>query len=100
MGLLYSMANNLIKLSVLHFYQAVFPNQKFGYTVYLVTALTLAYWFGHIMTTFLLRQPFEYNRNKITISAHCGDRMAGYLFTGIANILVHVIVVALPLPLL
>ncbi|KAF2260595.1 hypothetical protein CC78DRAFT_472559, partial [Lojkania enalia] len=89
-----------IKLSVLHFYQAIFPGRKLVYIVYSIAVLTLAYWFGTVMTAFLICRPFEYNWNKITIPGHCGDLMAYYLSTGIVNLLIDIIIVGLPLPLL
>jgi hypothetical protein len=89
----------LIKISVLHFYKSIFRNQKLAWAVYAVGTLTLMYWLGTVLAAFLICQPFAYNWNKM-IAGHCGNTLAYYLSTGIVNLLIDVMIVALPLPIL
>lgn len=57
----------------------------------------MAYWLGTVLTAFLICRPFQYNWDK-TISGSCGDTLPYYLSTAIINLLIDVMIVALPLP--
>ena len=98
--LLWPTANTLVKISVLHFYIKVFSVRTLARCAYALGGLTLAYWFSTVMTAFLICRPFAYNWDKVTINGHCGDVSTYYLSTAIVNLLIDVLIVALPLPLL
>ncbi|KAF2649439.1 hypothetical protein K491DRAFT_549366, partial [Lophiostoma macrostomum CBS 122681] len=98
--LLWPTANTLVKISMLHLYKTLFRNKKMDYVVYMVGALTVSYWLATVITAFTICRPFAYNWNKITIAGRCGDIVAYYLSTAILNLLIDVVIVALPLPIL
>jgi hypothetical protein len=68
--------------------------------IYTLGSLTLLNWVSTIIVAFAICRPFEYNWNKFTIVGKCGDTSAYYLSTGIVNLIIDVMIVALPLPTL
>ena len=98
--LLWPTANTFVKFSVLHFYKSIFRNQSIEFAIYLTAGLTFCYWLATIFGAFFLCRPFEFNWNKLIVDGTCGDLIKYYLSTGIVNLLIDVIIVALPLPVL
>ncbi|KAK0515948.1 hypothetical protein JMJ35_001982 [Cladonia borealis] len=93
-------ANTLVKISVLHFYTKIFNTRMLASSAYAIGAVTLAFWLSTVMTAFLICRPFAFNWDKLMTNGYCGNLSAYYLSTGIVNLLIDVIIVALPLPLL
>ncbi|KAF2678721.1 hypothetical protein K458DRAFT_316154, partial [Lentithecium fluviatile CBS 122367] len=98
--LLWPTANTLVKISMLHLYKTIFRNKEMDHAVYIVGALTMSYWLATVITALTICRPFAYNWNKFTITGHCGDLVAYYLSTAMMNLLIDVVIVALPLPIL
>jgi hypothetical protein len=62
-------------------------------------AVSIGYFWSVFLEAFLLCRPVTYNWNK-TITGTCADVALAYLFAGISNLLIDLIIVALPLPML
>lgn len=90
-------ATSFIKLSILHFYAVTFqPHRKTVFTSYVLAALTVGYGLGTFFMAFALCHPFRSGWH-VTAQGHCGD---GYFPAAIVNLLIDVMIIALPLPCL
>ncbi|KAL8854497.1 MAG: hypothetical protein Q9221_000768 [Calogaya cf. arnoldii] len=86
------------KLSILFFYNRLFPYRTF-YIVSLVTGIaSILWWIGLMLTAFLHCRPFAYNWDKSIRNGHCvNDKTVGYTITSI-NIIGDLVVLILPIP--
>lgn len=93
------MANTTVKLSILHLYIRIFPDPIFRKMCYITAALSLAYFVMVFAETFAFCRPISYNWDK-SIEGRCIDPTLAYLFAGITNFFLEVIIVILPMPML
>lgn len=63
-------------------------------------ALVVAYWFGSIIRICFLCEPITYLWDKKTANGTCLNIIAAYLSISAINLILDIIVVALPMPLL
>jgi hypothetical protein len=92
-------ANTAVKISILHLYITIFPNRLFTRICYGTMAVSIGYFCSVFLEAFLLCTPVTYNWNK-TVTGSCANVALAYLFAGITNLLIDLIIVALPLPML
>ncbi|KAI4100346.1 MAG: hypothetical protein LQ339_005519 [Xanthoria mediterranea] len=86
------------KLSILFFYNRLFPYRTF-YMVSLITGIvSILWWVGLMLTAFLHCRPFSYNWDRSIPNGHCvNDNLVGYTITSI-NIVGDLVVLILPIP--
>ncbi|KAL8634910.1 MAG: hypothetical protein Q9226_009414, partial [Calogaya cf. arnoldii] len=86
------------KLSILFFYNRLFPYRTF-YIVSLITGIaSILWWIGLMLTSFLHCRPFVYNWDKSIPNGYCvNDNLVGYTITSI-NIVGDLVVLILPIP--
>ncbi|KAL8667558.1 MAG: hypothetical protein Q9168_007229 [Polycauliona sp. 1 TL-2023] len=86
------------KLSILFFYNRLFPYRTF-YLVSLITGIaSILWWIGLMITAFLHCRPFAYNWDRSIPGGHCSnDKLVGYTITSI-NIVTDLVVLVLPIP--
>ena len=86
------------KLSILFFYNRLFPYRTF-YMVSLITGIvSILWWMGLMLTAFLHCRPFAYNWDRSIPNGHCvDDNLVGYTITSI-NIVGDLVVLILPIP--
>ncbi|KAL8884651.1 MAG: hypothetical protein Q9215_007353 [Flavoplaca cf. flavocitrina] len=86
------------KLSILFFYNRLFPYRTF-YIVSLATGIvSILWWVGLMLTAFLHCQPFAYNWDRSIPNGHCvNDNTVGYTITSV-NIVTDLVVLVLPIP--
>ncbi|KAI4269949.1 MAG: hypothetical protein L6R38_007281 [Xanthoria sp. 2 TBL-2021] len=86
------------KLSILFFYNRLFPYRTF-YIVSLITGIaSILWWIGLMLTAFLHCRPFAYNWDRSIPNGHCvNDNLIGYTITSI-NIVGDLVVLILPIP--
>ncbi|KAL8993916.1 MAG: hypothetical protein Q9169_005990 [Polycauliona sp. 2 TL-2023] len=86
------------KLSILFFYNRLFPYRTF-YIVSLITGVaSILWWIGLILTAFLHCRPFAYNWDRSIPNGHCtDDNLIGYTITSF-NIVTDLVVLVLPIP--
>ncbi|KAI0854457.1 hypothetical protein F5Y00DRAFT_267616 [Daldinia vernicosa] len=99
---LWTVANSLIKISILHFYVTIFPNRRFHILCYIVMGLIAANAVCVLVRMFFFCTPFEatWNPDLFTANraAHCINLNAAYLIDPIINMVFDIIVFFLPLP--
>ena len=62
-------------------------------------ALNVLLWIGSFIEDLTVCQPLSYTWNE-SIPGHCGDILAGYVFSAIINVILDVAVIFLPMPVL
>lgn len=98
-GILWIVANTLIKVSILHFYNAVFGVNKIFRNVNLtLAAVVVCFGFGVILQEFLLCRPFAKTWDPL-LPGVCGSSSATILAEAIINMLLDIAILSLPLPL-
>lgn len=68
--------------------------------VYGVMALVMAYWLSTILRMFFLCSPFAYSWDKTIPNGTCVNLEAAYLSVSIINLILDIMVIALPMPML
>ncbi|KAL8810886.1 MAG: hypothetical protein Q9200_002234 [Gallowayella weberi] len=86
------------KLSILFFYNRLFPSRTF-HLVSLVTIIaSILWWVGVILTSFLHCRPFAYYWDRSIPGGYCvNDNLIGYTITSF-NIVTDLVVLVLPIP--
>ena len=78
----------------------VFPPKSFRVGSYIVLGLSCTYWVIAILFAFLNCHPFSYTWDKSQPGGHCADYQGGTLGFGIANLILDLTIIILPLPYL
>lgn len=95
----WSAANTLVKLSILHFYLTIFGLRNvFRYATYIVVAFVLSFGVGLILQAFLICRPFDKVWDPL-LPGTCGSSKASFLADGIVNIIIDLTMIILPMPL-
>ena len=99
--LLYYCAQTLIKLSLLLLYNRVFGvGRPFRIALYVAGALTISWWLAAFIDTIFQCIPVQYSWNMDMKNGRCQDIRAAALGTGISNLILDVLLLALPLPMI
>ena len=85
---------------MMHLYLSIIPTKDLRYVVYGVMALTISYWGGTIVPSFLLCSPVIYEWDRTTLSGTCVNVAAFSLIAAVINLVLNIIVIALPMPVL
>lgn len=93
-------ANTCVKLSILHLYKQIFPIRKFRIVVYAVMLLVVAYWTSTIVRMFFLCSPLAFYWDKSIQGGTCLNTSATSLSVSVINLILDLIVIALPMPML
>ncbi|KAL8715376.1 MAG: hypothetical protein Q9220_000709 [cf. Caloplaca sp. 1 TL-2023] len=93
-------SNTLVKLSIMHLYIQIFRIRTFRRVVYGVMALTISYWLSTVIRSFFLCTPLAYTWDRLHYTGSCVHLPAAYLSVSIINLILDVIVIALPMPML
>ena len=97
--MLWALAIACIKLSLLVFYISIFRTRIFVAAAYMFAALSISLMLAVVLATMLMCRPLSYNWDK-SEKGTCGHKTALYIGGGIANLLVDVSLVVLPMPML
>ena len=97
--MLWALAIACIKLSLLAFYISIFRVQIFVTSAYVIAALAISLMVGVIFANMLICHPRSYNWDR-SEKGTCGHTTAPYLGSSIANLLIDVSIVVLPMPML
>lgn len=92
-------ANCCAKISMLHLYITLFWTKEFKLVASAVIGLVAAYWFTTIVLMFFLCTPFRYLWDK-TIQGTCINLPAAWLSVSIINMILDLIIIAMPMPML
>lgn len=96
---LYFLNAVLTKTSLLFLYYRIFGVVKyFRYALWASAFVVLAYWIPTTILAFLGCTPFERNWDK-SIPGSCVNLVAFFRWNGICNLLIDVLILALPLPM-
>ena len=93
----WTLSTSAIKVALLLLYARVFPSKRFKIVVYIMIGVVTAYCLGCLITFFANCQPFEANFAPGMPGVHCGNPQAGWLGTGLANILTDIAILSLPM---
>ena len=98
-GVLWALSIACIKLSVLAFYVSIFRVPIFVASAYVIAALSISLMAAVVFTNLLICRPLSYNWDR-SEKGSCGQTTALYLGSSIANLLIDVTIVVLPMPML
>ena len=93
----WSLSNAFVKFSILDLYTKIFPSKTFHRACYAVMILTSCNTLVIILETFLVCRPFAFNWDKTIANGRCADVRAAFVAAGLANVIIDVIVVVLPI---
>lgn len=94
---LYGICMGSIKTSLMLFYTRIFGKKRsFRISTIVVMIIVWLWAISVILETFLLCRPLAYNLD-ITIDGVCGERNATYVVAGTLNLLMDLMVMALPI---
>ncbi|KAL8677798.1 MAG: hypothetical protein Q9186_005805 [Xanthomendoza sp. 1 TL-2023] len=86
------------KLSILLFYNRLFPFRTFHLVSLITIIASILWWVGVMLTAFLHCRPFAYYWDRSIPGGHCvNDNLIGYTITSF-NIVTDLIVLILPIP--
>ncbi|KAI0171451.1 hypothetical protein BJ166DRAFT_589517 [Pestalotiopsis sp. NC0098] len=97
MEVLYAILITLVKLSVIVMYRRVFPTTMVLRGTYVLYALTIAWFIAVILVTFLQCTPLNGMWEIFTVQSTCMDKMGLFLGNAIPNLIIDVLILALPL---
>lgn len=97
---MWSIANMLIKLSILDLYAWIFREKWLQHTAHVLMALAVLYSAAATLEIFLICQPLASFWNPMIPGGHCGNLRQAWLAVGITNLLLDVFTILLPLPVL
>lgn len=98
-GILWIVANTLIKVSILHFYNAVFGiNITFRSVNFTLAAVVVCFGFSVFLQELLLCRPFAKTWNPL-LPGVCGSSSTTILAEAIINMLLDIAILSLPMPL-
>lgn len=89
-----------IKISIVHLYGQIFRKRWFRMTTYLLMALSVMYSVSATLEIFLVCQPLAFSWNTSIPGGHCGNLKKAWLAVAVANLLIDLAIVLLPLPVL
>ncbi|KAL8799507.1 MAG: hypothetical protein Q9182_005845 [Xanthomendoza sp. 2 TL-2023] len=86
------------KLSILFFYNRLFPFRTFHVVSLITIIASILWWVGVILTSFLHCRPFAYYWDRSIPGGYCvNDNVIGYTITSF-NIVTDLVVLVLPIP--
>jgi hypothetical protein len=86
------------KLAVLYLYQQVFSTPRYRKVILVTTGLIVAYFVACFIAIFAICRPFAFNWDQSIAGGRCANIMASYRYISIANIVIDLILLALPMP--
>ena len=96
-ALSWTFSTSAIKVSLLLLYIRVFPQRPFRYTAYGLMVVVALYCIGCVIFYVGNCRPIEANWIHGLPGSTCGNQQAGWLGTGIANIITDVAILSLPM---
>ena len=93
----WTLSTSAIKISLLLLYIRVFPGRPFRFTAYALMGMVAMYCIGSITFFLGICRPIESNWILNFQGATCGNQKAGWLGTGVANLLTDVAILSLPM---
>jgi hypothetical protein len=97
---LWGFATTAVKISIIHLYMTMFPGLRFRRVCYATMVLALCYFVSVIVETLAMCKPVQFNWDK-TIKGHCiKNAPTAYIVAAVSNLLIDVIIVAMPVPVL
>ena len=96
-ALSWTFSTSAIKISLLLLYIRVFPQRAFRLTAYALMGVVAVYCVGCVIFYVGNCRPIQANWTPDLPGAVCGKQQAGWLGTGIANIITDVVILSLPM---
>jgi hypothetical protein len=93
----WTFCTSTIKISLLLLYARIFPQRPFRLATFSLVGLVAIYCIGCLIFFLANCRPFAANFNPHLPGAVCGNQQAGWLGTGIANIVTDVLILSLPM---
>ena len=88
------------KLVILCLYMHIFSiNRRYRIATYFIGVIILLSWLACLITSFAICTPFAYYWNHKP-GGHCGDVIAVWAYSGVANIATDLMMLVVPLPAL
>lgn len=98
---MYFCAQALVKISILLLYHRLFGVDKwFRLTLRVAGALTVMWWIAAFLDTMFQCEPIQAIWDKSIQNAKCQDIRASALGTGIANMILDIMFLIIPLPMI
>jgi hypothetical protein len=95
----WGLATTAVKLSIIHLYMNMFPSPKFRRVCYATMTVTTLYFLSVIVETFAFCKPVQFTWDK-TVNGSCAKNAnIGYIIAALSNLLIDVVVVAMPIPI-
>ena len=99
--LLYYCAQTTIKLAILLLYNRVFGvNRKFRMALYVYGALVVMWWVASFLDTIFMCTPVQASWDKSIQNARCQNIRNAALATGVSNLILDIMILAMPLPVI
>jgi hypothetical protein len=86
------------KLAVLYLYQQIFSTPRYRKAILATTGLIMVDFIACFVTIFAICRPFAFSWDPSIIGGKCANVMASYRYVSIANIIIDLILLALPIP--
>ncbi|KAI2473633.1 hypothetical protein F4781DRAFT_139552 [Annulohypoxylon bovei var. microspora] len=97
---LYAASLGLIKISVILMFTRTFFSRYFVLAAKAAIALTVAWMLLIVLVNLLMCQPIETNWDLRTPGGFCGDQKAAFASVGIVDVVNHLVILMLPLPMI
>ncbi|KAI1414723.1 hypothetical protein F5Y13DRAFT_197276 [Hypoxylon sp. FL1857] len=97
---LYAASLGLIKISVILMFMRLFFDHRFRFAAKATIALTIAWVLLTILVELLICQPIEMNWNFRKPTGTCGDQKAALVSVGVVNVINHLAILMLPMPMI
>ena len=99
--LLYYCAQTMIKMSLLlMYYRTSLVNERFRIAIYAAGTLTIIWFLASFLDTIFQCKPIEASWNHSIPNAKCQDIEKAALGTGISNLILDALFIALPIPVI
>ncbi|KAK2735824.1 hypothetical protein FQN57_001101 [Myotisia sp. PD_48] len=99
--IIWAFATGFVKLSILSFYHKVFGSRKeMRIAIYTVTAVVGILFLVTVLEPLLMCRPIKYTWDKVNTKGTCGNTQKAFLGVAAVNLVVDLVIFALPLPLL
>ncbi|KAI0147968.1 hypothetical protein F4776DRAFT_605373 [Hypoxylon sp. NC0597] len=97
---LYAASLGLIKISVILMFMRLFFDHRFKFAAKATIALTIAWVLQTILVELLICRPIEMNWNFRKPEGTCGDQKAALASVGIVDVINHLAILMIPLPMI
>ncbi|KAL3495821.1 hypothetical protein BJX62DRAFT_195160 [Aspergillus germanicus] len=98
--ILWAIATVLVKLCLLGLFWEIFTTRRVRWIIGGITALSIMLGLSGILLGMLMCQPFAYNWDKTIDNGHCGNSDAMQLALSWVNMLIELMIIALPTSIL